>query len=440
MSALARWFKMRGMNVAGYDRVETELCKTLVSEGIDIHYEDSIASIPKWAHDKTSLIVYTPAIPAEHTELTFFRTNDFELLKRSEVLGIISRGHETVAVAGTHGKTTTSSMIAHLLNGSELGCSAFVGGIMTNYDSNLIVGNENSPVVAEADEFDRSFLRLFPDLSVVTSLDPDHLDIYKDPKNMFGAYVEFMHQTDSKGEILLENEVATKVNDILERSYQTYGIRDGEFYSDNLRPQDGYTVFDYYGSSEIKGIRLALPGEHNVKNATAAITAALKMGMSDQQVFDQMNSYSGVKRRFEYVIKDQNLVYIDDYAHHPSEIRALLEAVKTLYPGKKITTVFQPHLYSRTRDFFQGFGESLSLSSEVMLLDIYPARELPIEGVTSEIIFKEIGHNRKSLHVLKDFPEALANKEIEVLLTVGAGNIDTLVPVIKNSLGKKLSV
>ena len=431
MSALARWFMQRGANVAGYDRVETELCKTLVAEGIDIHYEDNMDLVPKWALDKTCLIVYTPAVPETHVELTYFRNKKFELKKRSEVLGIISKGHFTVAVAGTHGKTTTSSMVAHLLNGSSTGCSAFIGGIMTNYSSNLIIGDEEAPVVAEADEFDRSFLRLHPNLSVVTSLDPDHLDIYKDEKNMFKTYVEFMNLTDARGEVLLENEVAEKVDDILNRPYQTYGLDDGEFYSTNLRSEEGYSVFDYYGTSVIEGIRLLLPGSHNVKNATAAITVAAKMGMSDTMIKSQMESYTGVKRRFEYVIKSDDLIYIDDYAHHPSEISSLLHAVRELYPGKKITTIFQPHLYSRTKDFQNGFAESLSISDELLLLDIYPARELPIKGITSERIFEKVDLKTKSLHQLKDFPKVLQALDPEVLLTVGAGDIDTLVPKIK---------
>ncbi|MFY0687622.1 MAG: UDP-N-acetylmuramate--L-alanine ligase [Cyclobacteriaceae bacterium] len=432
MSALARWFNSRGAFVAGYDRVRTPLTSALIKEGIDIHFADSEALIPDQCKDsKQTLVVYTPAIPDDHNELHYFDLNGFAVKKRSEVLGIITKDHYTVAVAGTHGKTTTSSMVAHLLHGSEKGCSAFVGGIMTNYGSNLINGDRDAPVVVEADEFDRSFLRLNPNFSVVTSLDPDHLDIYGDSGEMHKSYLDFMQLTDPKGNILLHENVAEKVGDTLSRAFSTYGLESARIKATNIRVSDGCFVFDYEGEVSIKDLRLQLPGFHNVSNAVAAITAALHLQMTPEQISERIGTYKGVKRRFEYVIRRDDVVYIDDYAHHPSEIQALLTSVRKLYPDKRITAVFQPHLYTRTRDFQEGFAESLSAADEVILLDIYPARELPILGITSQVIFDKINHSNKHHMQKEDFPGCLDDLKPEVLLTVGAGDIDQLVPLIK---------
>ncbi len=432
MSALARWFKAMGKNVAGYDRVKTSLTASLEFEGIPIHYTDNLKKAPDWIDDSDhTLIVFTPAIPDDHQELNYFKTNAFTVCKRSEVLGIITKSKYTIAVAGTHGKTTTSSMIAHLLVDSEKGCSAFVGGIMTNYDSNLIIGTENSPVVVEADEFDRSFLRLFPDFSIVTSLDPDHLDIYGESDEMERSYLDFMQLTDENGSILLHENVAEKVGERLSKAFMTYGLKTSRIRGTNLRVEDSAFVFDYEGEQSIESIRLNLPGFHNVTNAVAAITVALHSGIPKSVIRKRMESYEGVKRRFEYIIKREDLIYIDDYAHHPSEIEALLASVRKLYPGKKITVVFQPHLYTRTRDFQEEFAESLSAADEVILLDIYPARELPILGITSQVIFEKINHQNKYHYHKDDFPTILDNFSPEVLLTVGAGDIDTLVPLIR---------
>ncbi len=440
MSALARWFRQRGSRVAGYDRVETELCKRLISEGIEIHFDDKLELVPKWAMDKENcLIVFTPAVPASHSELKYFRENGFDLKKRSEVLGIISKDHFTIAVGGTHGKTTTSSIIAHLLYGSDTGCSAFVGGIMTNYDTNLLVGDIDAPVVAEADEFDRSFLRLHPKYTVVTSLDPDHLDIYGDPDQMLNSYIDFIELSGEEGKVLVEEAVAKKLGKRLTGNYRTYGLTGSEIKAENLKVDDGMFVFDYVGMERINELRFQLPGFHNVTNALAAITVALDRGMDKGSIKERIESYRGVKRRFEYIIKSDSIIYIDDYAHHPSEINALLDSVKELYPEKRITTIFQPHLYSRTRDFQDGFGQSLSKSDELMLLDIYPAREEPIPGITSGIVFEKVEGPTKSLHQLNEFPEVLEGRNPEVLLTVGAGNIDTLVPRIKAFYSKEVS-
>ena len=440
MSALARWFKARGVLVAGYDRVETPLTQKLAEEGILVHYKDDTRCITEDFQDKTkTLVVYTPAVPATHTELTYFRTHNFQVKKRSEVLGIITRDHYTVAVAGTHGKTTTSSMVAHLLAGTEKGTSAFVGGIMTNYGSNLIMGGPESPVVAEADEFDRSFLRLYPNHTILTSLDPDHLDIYGDESAMLNTYKEFL-SLNHEAKLLLHIDTVRQLDSQLgDLDYQSFGLEGADITATNLSVQDGINLFDYQGTQEITGVHLRLPGYHNISNAVAAITVALDLGMSAEAVKARMASYQGVKRRFEYVYKRENQVFIDDYAHHPTEIEALLNSVRFLYPGKKVTVIFQPHLFTRTRDFQEGFSSSLSLADEVIMLPIYPAREEPIPGVTSELILENISA-QKSMMDKADFPEVLEGKDWEVLLTVGAGDIDQLVPKIKTYLENKETV
>jgi UDP-N-acetylmuramate--alanine ligase len=433
MSALARWFNQRGKKVGGYDRVSTPLTQKLENEGIDIHYSDNVKLIhDDFLHKDSTLIIYTPAIPVDHFELTYFMKNSFQVMKRSEVLGLITEGHFTIAVAGTHGKTTTSSMIAHLLNGSQHGCSAFVGGIMSNYDSNLIIGDENAPVVVEADEFDRSFMRLHPDFTIVTSIDPDHLDIYGDKDTIQQSYLDFMQLTDREGKVLLHEIVADQVGNKLARAFSTYGLKSAQIRAMNIRIEEGDFVFDYVGKTEIANIKIQLPGFHNISNAVAAITAALYQDMNPELIKDRMMSYTGVKRRFEYIIRTDSFTYIDDYAHHPSEIESFLTAVRKLYPEKKITTIFQPHLYSRTRDFQTGFAKSLDLSDEVLLLDIYPAREKPIEGVTSRIIFDKMKLENKVACSLEDFPDILRKVKTDVLVTVGAGDIDTLVPKVKD--------
>lgn len=438
MSALARWFTQRGCSVGGYDRVATPLTKQLEKEGINIHYVDDLSLVPVAFKNKSNtLIIYTPAIPKEHSELLFFKSGGYAVKKRSEVLGMITKDHYTIAVAGTHGKTTTSSMIAHLLHGSKKGCSAFVGGIMTNYDSNLIIGDADAPVVVEADEFDRSFLQLHPDFSIVTSLDPDHLDIYENEGSMQQSYLDFMQLTDHNGKIILHESVAVQVSQRLGRAFSTYGLTTAQIRASNIRVEDSCFVFDYIGKSVIADIKLALPGFHNVSNAVAAITAALNQKMPDALVKERIESYRGVKRRFEYIFKSEALTYIDDYAHHPAEIAALLGSVRKLFPNKKITAIFQPHLYSRTRDFQVGFAESLQMADEVLLMEIYPARELPINGVSAAIIYDKIQGIAKQMVRPDDFPEILDSVRPEVLLTIGAGDIDKLVPLIKQHLNQE---
>ncbi|MBV6647569.1 MAG: UDP-N-acetylmuramate--L-alanine ligase [Cyclobacteriaceae bacterium] len=440
MSAIARWFNARGAKVAGYDKVSTDLTKSLESEGIEVHYQDDISLIPDWAKDqKNTLVIYTPAIPTSHTELNYFQNSGFILKKRAEVLGIITQDHYTVAVAGTHGKTTTSSMVAHLLSGGEKGCSAFVGGIMTNTGSNLIIGQKNAPVVVEADEFDRSFLKLYPDFSVVTSLDPDHLDIYGNAQSMHQSYLDFMQLTDSEGKVLLQENVAEIVGQKLAVAFETFGLKTAQIRAENIRIEKASFRFDYVGKITIRDLSLKLPGYHNVSNAVAAITVAVELGMSADVISTQLSSYLGVKRRFEYIYHEEDGIYIDDYAHHPSEIEAFLQSVKALYPGKKLLTVFQPHLFTRTRDFVDGFAQSLDLSDEVILLDIYPAREEAISGVTSKIIFDKMKLSSKHMLSKQDFPQTLDQFDFEVLVTIGAGDIDTLVPQIKTYFTNRMT-
>jgi len=433
MSALAKWFKHRGLAVGGFDRLSTPLTRSLEALDIEVHYEDQISQLSqKYKEDSQTLVVYTPAMPTSSQLLKFFKVGGFQIKKRSEVLGMITRDHFSIAIAGTHGKTTTSSMVAHVMHSSTQGCSAFVGGIMTNYDSNLLIGAEEGVVVVEADEFDRSFLQLSPDFSVVTSLDPDHLDIYGDADVMTKSYLAFIHKTHPEGQILLHKEVSSKLGTNLMREHRTYGLEGAQITAKNIRVEASKFVFDYVGAVEIKNLHLALPGFHNVENALAAITAALDRDVGPDFIKEAIESYRGVKRRFEFILDRSDLVYIDDYAHHPNEIAALLKSAKKLYPEKKITVVFQPHLFSRTRDFYQEFAEKLSLADEVIMLDIYPAREQPIPGVDAHLILDRITQVNKKMASLNDFPTILNASNVEVLLTLGAGSIDTLVPIIKS--------
>ncbi len=438
MSAIARWFHQRGITVAGYDRVESPLTQSLVAEGIPVHYVDDVSQVGQDFGDPTStLVMYTPAVPASLGELKYFEKGNFVIKKRSEVLGLISEGHYTIAVGGTHGKTTTSSMIAHLLYGTSSGCSAFVGGIMTNYESNLLVGEENSPVIAEADEFDRSFLRLKPDYSILTSLDPDHLDIYGTEEAMQEAYLEFLSLNDKRAELLLHSDTVDQLGAKVDAlKFRSFSLTHGDIVAENIKVDDGYNVFDYVGEVRLEDIRMQLPGNHNISNALAAITVALDRGMAPEAILSRMEEYRGVKRRFEYQYKAVDAVFIDDYAHHPSEIEALLKSVKFLYPDKRITAIFQPHLFSRTRDFSEGFQKSLSLADSVLLLPIYPAREEPIPGVDSAMLLDGIDTEKRLLEKSELLP-FLTGADIEVLLTVGAGDIDRLVPEIKELLERR---
>jgi len=438
MSALARWFNANGYNVAGYDKTATPLTDALVAEGIAIHFEDDVNLIGDEYKDKTStLVVYTPAVPKNHSELNFFFDNGFDVKKRAAVLGVLTRQYFTVAVAGTHGKTTTSSMVAHILHESGVNTMAFVGGILQNYESNLILNDPNgdSPVVVvEADEFDRSFMQLSPNISIVTTVDPDHLDIYDTADEFNKTFEDFVQKLPADGNLIYNKEACSIDMSSVEAPQQSYGLDKGDVFATNIRVVDGEQLFDFSGKEEIKDIQLSLPGLHNIQNAVAAIEACLQVGVTGEKVKASLASYRGVKRRFEYVIKNKEVVYIDDYAHHPSELNALIESVRHLFPGKKLTMVFQPHLFSRTNDFMEGFADSLAKVDELFLMDIYPARELPMAGVTSDVLFEKIKHSKKVLTTKADLMNDLESVKSEVFVTAGAGDIDTFISPIKELL------
>ncbi|MEM7550143.1 MAG: UDP-N-acetylmuramate--L-alanine ligase [Bacteroidota bacterium] len=442
MSALARWMKWKGIRVSGYDRTPSELTEKLISEDIEIHFKENIETISGLDKEKT-LIVYTPAVPKNHKELIHFQTNGFEVMKRSEVLGQISKEIKTIAVAGTHGKTTTCSMIAHIFKYNNLNSTALVGGILSNYNSNLVLsGNPSNTewMILEADEFDRSFLTLSPEIAVITSIDPDHLDIYGDEQTIKTAFSDFSSRIKPEGHFWInhsanENLDASKFKGSVKR---TYGIEEGEVRASNFSV-DGSYRFDYQLEGKtVDSYELQIPGRHNIENAIAAISVARNSGLEHSQIKEALSNYKGVKRRFEYIIKSERLVYIDDYAHHPTEIKALLNSVRELYPTKRIKAIFQPHLYSRTRDFQDGFAESLSLADETILLDIYPAREEPIPGVSSEIIFKKMKASQKRLLSKEELVDQIEIGSSDVLLTIGAGDIDKLVKPLKLKLEQSI--
>lgn len=439
MSALARWFNHVGVNVSGYDRMPSSLTALLEKEGMEISYEDSQSSIPvKVIEDAAStLIVWTPAIPENSVQLNYFRENGYNLQKRAAVLGMITKDMPTIAVAGTHGKTTSSSMIAHILKHSGKNVAAFLGGVTQNYQSNLILHDESkdvATVVVEADEFDRSFLHLHPDVVVLTSVDPDHLDIYGDDVHMLEGFREFVNLIADKGRLYIQSNAFHKLGPT-KKSLKVfpYGINGGKVKAVNIRAKVASFYFDYEDEKkEIKDIQLKMPGFHNVENILPAISIALSMGIEPKKIKEAVESYKGVKRRFEIWVQEKGKVYIDDYAHHPEEIRAFLSSVRAMYPQNRLTAIFQPHLYTRTRDFAKGFSESLSLADEVILLDIYPARELPIEGVTASILLEDIAVKKKSLQSKEGLLDYLNTNRPEVLVTIGAGDIDRLVEPIAN--------
>jgi UDP-N-acetylmuramate--alanine ligase len=446
MSAIARWFNQHGVAVHGYDRVETPLTKILSNEGIAIHYEDSIELLPEeLKRDKSgSLIVYTPAIPNDHRQFNHLLEAGYEVMKRSQVLGLITKNTFTVAVAGTHGKTTTSSMVAHLLKNSGRDIAAFLGGLTTNYNSNFIINetlDDKTISVVEADEFDRSFLTLFPDMAIITSMDADHLDIYGDKESLRESFGDFICQIKEGGYLFINDHIEYKglAEDAL-CVPANYGINRGQFFAVNLRISGDTFVFDFSSKGRlIKGLSLCVPGYHNVENMVAAIAVAAQLGLNEEEIKQGVASYKGVKRRFEYIHKKDGVIYIDDYAHHPTEITAFLKSVKEMYAGKNVLAIFQPHLYSRTRDFARDFSKSLSLADEVLLLDIYPARELPIPGVTSAMLFEDID-TKKQLCKKEEVLKVLEDKEIEVIVTLGAGDINQLVEPIKEYLTNRYSV
>jgi len=447
MSALARWFASRGWRVAGYDRTPTMLTAELEREGISIHYEDNPALIDEtFLRDPArTLVVYTPAIPADARELAYFRSNGQEVLKRSRVLGMITEDLTSVAVAGTHGKTTTSAMVAHLLHAAQVPCLAFVGGITRNYASNLIlpeVGEEEegngTVAVVEADEYDRSFLQLRPDIAVFTSLDPDHLDIYGSPEEMVAGYRQFAAQLKPGGYRVVQHSLVEQLlpDGAAADTLITYGIEAGQARAERVRADGDIFVFDLVTEDfSLPGVRLHMPGFHNVENAVAAAAACSRLGLEPEQIRQGLESFMGVQRRFEFHEAPAGRVLVDDYAHHPTEIEAFLRSLHGLYPGRRLTVCFQPHLFSRTRDFAEGFGQALSLADTLILLDIYPARELPIPGVTADTIGKHVQGPQILRSSLENLPNTLAQLPgLDVVATVGAGDIYTAIPQIAKIL------
>ncbi len=443
MSALARYFNAMGMKVSGYDKTPTKLTDELIAEGIDIHFDDNIRLIPVSIKQlpyaiENILIVYTPAIPKEHSELVYFKEGEFVIKKRSEVLGMITENSNTVAVAGTHGKTTTSTLIAHILKTANLDPSAFLGGISQNYNTNLLLSSSvtnNNLVVVEADEYDRSFLTLHPAIGVITSVDPDHLDIYGNEKYMQESYSLFSRQVTSK--LILKKSIVDKIDSGKQAITYSVNEEDADYFAQNIRIENGTYHYDVVTPISIfTDLTLGLPGLHNVENSVAATAVACEMGVSEENIREALRSFGGVKRRFDYQIKTDSLVYIDDYAHHPEELKAAINSAKEMYPNRKITGIFQPHLFSRTRDFADDFARSLDLLDECILMEIYPARELPIEGVSSKMLLDKMKLTNKSIVQKDDLLAELGNKKLDVLLTLGAGNIDMFVEPIKNSLLK----
>ena len=440
MSALARYFLSINKSVAGYDRTATDLTEALNKEGAAIHYEDNVAFIPAYCKDpQQTLVVYTPAIPASHTELCYFRDNQFEIKKRAEVLGIITRYSKGICFAGTHGKTTTSSMAAHLLKQSTVDCNAFLGGILKNYESNLLLSDTSEYTVIEADEYDRSFHQLSPYIAVITSADPDHLDIYGTAEAYRESFEHFTSLIRPDGYLIVKKGI-----DVTPRLQPgviqyTYSVADGgDFRAENVLIGNGKITFDFITPmGAIRDVNLGVPAEINIENAVASMAAAWIAGASFTELKESIASFEGPRRRFDFHIKRDNLVLIDDYAHHPTELEASILSVKALYTGRKVTGVFQPHLYSRTRDFIDEFAKALSLLDELILLDIYPAREEPIEGITSQLILDRVTIKKKQLCSKEELLLVVKNTTFDIVLMLGAGDIDRLVSPVKNILETK---
>lgn len=440
MSALVRYFLSIGKKVGGYDRTPSELTEKLIAEGAFIHYEESVENIPADFLDvATTLIVYTPAIPTTHAELTYFQNNGFTIQKRSQVLGMLTQSGKGLCVAGTHGKTTTSTMTAHLLHQSSVGCNAFLGGISKNYGTNLLLSEESEYIVIEADEFDRSFHWLTPFATVITATDADHLDIYGTKE----AYLEsFNHYTSlirQGGALIVRKGIELEPRLQEGVTLYTYSREEGDFHAENIRIGNGEIIFDYISPfGNIKDIQLGVPVAINIENGIAAMALAQISGASNDEIKAAMVSFKGVDRRFDFKIKNDKVVFLSDYAHHPEEIKQSILSMRALYEDKKITGIFQPHLYTRTRDFYQEFADSLSLLDEVILTEIYPARELPIEGVSSRLIYDHLHPNvEKELCKKEDILDILKQKKIEVLMTLGAGDIENYVQPICEILNKQ---
>lgn len=440
MSALVRYFLSKGKKVGGYDRTPSQLTEKLIEEGAEIHYEESIENInPVFLDAESTLVVYTPAIPANHTELLYFQANGFTIHKRSQVLGMLTRAGKALCAAGTHGKTTTSTMAAHLLHQSQIGCNAFLGGISKNYETNLLLSKTSEYIVIEADEFDRSFHWLTPYATVITATDADHLDIYGTEEAYLESFNHYTSLIQPGGALIMRKGI-----NLLPRLQEgvtiyTYSSEEGDFHAENIRIGNGEIFFDYISPlGNIKDVQLGVPIAINIENGIAAMALAQLSGVSNEEIKKGMSSFKGVDRRFDFKVKTEKVVYLSDYAHHPEEIRQSILSMRALYKDKKITAVFQPHLYTRTRDFYQEFADSLSLLDEVILTDIYPARELPIEGVNSELIYNHLRPGiEKTLCTTKEVIDVLKNKQIEVLMTLGAGDIENYATQICEILKSK---
>lgn len=432
MSAIARYYNIKAYKVSGYDRTPSELTRALESEGIEVHYEDNIAFIPK--DPENTLVVYTPAIPHDMGELVYVQEHGYRVIKRSRILGEIAEGQRCMAVAGTHGKTTTSTLVAHIFTDSKEGCSAFLGGISKNYNTNLLVSHNNA-FVAEADEFDRSFLQLHPEIAVITSMDADHLDIYNDLSHLQEAFREFASQV--SGTVIIKKGLPITADDT-KAEIMTYAYNDTEadFHAENISGDEcGRFTFDLvYPGGTIRDCTVGVPGWVNVENAVAASAIALRYGLAPEQIRHALANYAGVKRRFDIHVNRPGCAYIDDYAHHPNEISAAISSIRNIFPGRRLTAIFQPHLYTRTRDFADEFAAALSKVDRLILLDIYPAREEPLPGVTSEIIFDKVTIGDKLLIKKEQLMDTLKEEPVDVLISFGAGNIDRFIEPITEML------
>jgi len=438
MSALARYFHVKGYAVAGYDKTETKLTKDLQAEGIAVSFNEAVSEIPAITIPENTLVVLTPAIPADHLQLKYFQEHNFTIQKRAEVLGNITRQSKGICIAGTHGKTTTSTITAHILYQSQVSCNAFLGGIANNYNTNLLLSAESNLVVIEADEYDRSFHQLSPYMAVITSADPDHLDIYETAEAFSDSFTHFTSLIRPGGALIMKKGIDVKPDLQKGVKLYTYSMDEGgDFHAENIRTNQGEIRFDFVTPTDrILDVRLGVPVRINVENSVAAMALAWLNGVTTEEIRTGISSFSGIYRRFNVVYKSDKVVFMDDYAHHPSELKASISSIRNLYPDRKITGIFQPHLYTRTRDFASDFAAALSQLDELILLDIYPARELPIEGVDSEIIFKDVKLKNKTLCSKENLLPLLKSKELDVVVTFGAGDIDKLVPLINDQLKK----
>jgi len=437
MSAIARYFNSKGFQVGGYDRTQTKLTTDLQSEGIQICFNEELSYIPAdFMNSNSTLVVLTPAIPETHPQLIYFRENNFNILKRAQVLGDITRQSKGICIAGTHGKTTTSTITAHLLYQSKVNCNAFLGGISNNYNTNLLLSSESNLVVIEADEYDRSFHQLTPYMAVITSIDPDHLDIYDTKEEFTRSFEHFASLIKPGGALIVKKGI--DIQPVLQKGVKvySYSMEDGgDFHAENIKIKNGEIRFDFVAPTEtVADVRLGVPVKINVENSVAAMALAWLNGVTAEELRVGISSFSGIYRRFNIVYKSDNVVYMDDYAHHPSELKASISSIRSLFPERKITGIFQPHLYTRTRDFAAEFAEALSGLDELIMLDIYPARELPIEGVNSQMVLKNVQLSDKKIVSKDDLLTEIQSRDLDVLVTFGAGDIDQFVPKIKNLL------